>query len=248
MKVMRFLPLVFAACLMIPYASADLDRPSSDITIGSGSFTTTNSFFDVFTEISWQVSSPFQISLLGEVPGPPGNPEWEFNHYNGAGTWNWTNHNFADYPHYWLTVDTRYNGNVPVSRYLAGPTGEKLDWTLSYTDTSGGIQTVLGGDLQVSLAVDGTLSAFFLVTPATMYRTFEDEFANYVEHFNSQLKPTDIVGYQLTASGIVVGGDTWTSTGPMTLQVQAVPLPGSLVLCGIGVAFAATARQLRRRK
>ena len=194
-----------------------LDRNSSDLSLDAGSLDISGG--DFVTTAPWDVNTGFQISLLGEEASPP-NDEWNFNHYNpGTGGYDWDHYNFADYDYYHLEIDS--TGNIQASFYTGGPTGELLEWALYYTDSSGNIQTTLGGVVE-NPTVDGsgTFSAFLRITPANTYRTFDgtgEGFVNTVEIFNGEGKLTDLAGYQISQPGSVVG-DTWTASGDIALE------------------------------
>jgi len=219
---MRRVMMILAAAVVMASAGVvfagryGLDRESSNLVItGPASLDTTSGYV---TTTPWPLAQGFQISLLGEdSAGDDG--QWDFNHYNpGSGGYDWANYNFADYPYYYLNIDT--NGNIPAKFYSSGETGEKLEWSLEYVDTSSS-QTVLGGTIEnAGIDGSGTFSAYLRVQPNNTYRTFDGDgegFPNTCEIWQGKGMLTDLNGYQITAAGSV---GSWTSTGNVTAQAN----------------------------
>ncbi|MFA4833865.1 MAG: hypothetical protein WC619_03390, partial [Patescibacteria group bacterium] len=195
-----------------------LNRNSSNIVLSPGTLNLADGNYTA----DWDVKQGFQVSLLKEKAG---NDVWNFNHYNPGGADDWANYNFADYPYYFLKIDS--TGNIPASFYTGGQTGESLSWALYYQEPEG-TQTVLGGTLE-NIAIDenDTLTAFFRISPTNTYRTFDgtgEGFVNTVEIFGGLGMLTDLKGFNINQAGSVDENGLWTSTGDITLsKVIEVP-------------------------
>ena len=248
---MSRISMVMTAGVMLAVAAATsansvgLDRSSSGLALNQGSLNLAGGNYA--TTSAWDLNTGFQVSLMGEVETPP-NPEWNFNHYNPGGTtYDWAHFNFADYPYYHVALDSA--GGIAASFYYSGPTGETLDWALYYTDTSGSVQTVLGGTMEnPNVDASGNFSAFLRVSPTCTYRTFDgtgEGLPNTVEIWGGLGKKTDLVGYAIGQPG-QVAGDTWTSTGDITFTPVLVPEP--LTVFGVFAGVTGLAGYVRRRR
>ena len=198
-----------------------LDRNSGNIVLSPGTLDLTGGNY----ASSWDAKQGFQISLLKEESG---NDIWNFNHYDPGTAYDWANYNFADYPYYYLDLDS--TGNIAASFYTGGPTGELLAWALYYDDGTVNVQTVLGGTIE-NIAIDGsgTLTAFLRISPTNTYRTFDGtgevfDPVNTVEIWNGLGMLTDLVGFNINQAGSA-GGGTWTSTGDITLTADFIEVP-----------------------
>ena len=176
LKIILFLCSLIVLIGVVSAGNFGLDRNSGDIVLSSNTLDLTGGDY---VASDWDVNQEFQISLLKEELN---NDVWNFNHYSPEETsWNWTNYNFADYPYYHLDLDS--TGSIEASFYTNGTTGEFLDWALYYTDTSGNIQTALGGTIEDITIDGGILTAFLRISPDNTYRTFDgtgDSFVNTV--------------------------------------------------------------------
>ena len=194
--------------------------PSSNLVLGSLDATK-----------GWQIAQDFQLNLVYQA-GIADTAINAFNNYNYP-----TALNFADNEYYYLKVDT--NGSLPIGiwDFRAGATtpqqyapdsGESwVEWTLSYHG-SNGYQTIFAGDI--------TGDPFLHVRPTAGYRTFLwDGFANDVEVFSGATVSSEVLGYVYTEP---LGEGS-------VLEPKLTPVPGAILLGGIGVGLVGW---LRRRR
>lgn len=247
LMVLTVVPIILGGSARSEAGLLGLDRNSSDIVFSQSQIDYADG--NVSTSTAWDVSREFQISLLGEQTDTD---VWNFNHYDGGGSWDWSENNFADYPYYHLQLDS--SGSVPASFYTGGPTGEMLDWALYYTDPSGNIQTVLGGTIEDAqfdaLSGSANFTAFLRISPSSTYRTFDgtgEGFVNTVEIWGGAGMSTDLVGYQISGSGSW-GSPVWESSGDITLQAQHIPEPSTLLIWSLLGGLAVALGWWRRRR
>jgi len=179
------------------------------------------------------IASPFQLNMLYQ-PGILNSDIDAINNYLGGTppAWPEGSYNYSDNTEYVFRFDqagnlplwafdagTYESGQYPDGAIQQGPTGPEIKWTLT-----GWGQTILAGDI-----VDqGNNTYFFQVLPAGTYRPFpNDPPVNDVEVFSGQLA-CEVLGYTFHGSLDNLAGGI--------LEVKPVPLPGTLLLLGSGLA------------